>query len=190
MSQSPAGLFRGLFETHLHVADLEKAMAFYGEVLGLELGLHQKERRAAFYWIGRDRSAMLGLWEKPPWFVPMDGPSDVSGNGLPAQRTKTARDGDPAGKNKVLPQHLAFAVELEDLTSAIDRLKQRGVELRDFFDRVTDEPSVFGWIPAASIYFNDVDGHLLEFIARLKGEPAPEVEVVSLTEWAQLKRSV
>ncbi|HEX7286831.1 MAG TPA: VOC family protein [Candidatus Angelobacter sp.] len=175
MSQSPAALFRGLFETHLHVADLEKAMAFYGEVLGLELGLHQKERRAAFYWIGRERSAMLGLWEKPPWFVPMDGPSDVSGNG--------------AGKNRVLPQHLAFVVELEDLTSAIDRLKQRGIEPRDFFDRVTDEPSVFGWIPAASIYFNDVDGHLLEFIARLEGGPAPEVEVVSLTEWKQLKGS-
>lgn len=175
MSQAPAALFRGLFETHLHVADLAKAMAFYGEVLGLELGLHQQERRAAFFWIGSDRSAMLGLWEKPPWVAEGDGRADGSGNG--------------PGGNKVLPQHLAFAVEVEELSSAIDRLKQRGIELRDFFDRVTDEPSVFGWIPAASIYFNDVDGHLLEFIARLEGEPAPELAVISLAEWTQLKRS-
>jgi catechol 2,3-dioxygenase-like lactoylglutathione lyase family enzyme len=167
MSQSPAGLFRGLFETHLHVADLEEAMNFYGEVLGFELGLHQQERRAAFYWIGRDRNAMLGLWEKPPWGA------DESGDG--------------AGGNKVLPQHLAFTVDFAELTAAIDHLKQRGIELRDFFDRVTDEPSVFGWIPAASIYFNDVDGHLLECIARLEGEPAPELGVISLAEWRKLK---
>ena len=177
MSQSPAALFRGLFETHLHVADLEKAMRFYGDVLGLERGLHQEERRAAFYWIGKDRGAMLGLWAKPPWV-------SASGNRLPPQRTKAA--GDPADANKVLPQHLAFAVDFPDLMTAIDHLKQRGIELRDFFDRVAGEPSVFGWIPAASIYFNDGDGHLLEFIARLEGEPAPEIGVVSLTEWRQL----
>lgn len=149
-------------------------MGFYGEVLGLELGLHQNERGAAFYWIGRDRNAMLGLWEKPPWV-------NTGGNGLPPQRAKAA--GGPADADEVLPQHLAFAVDFPDLKTAIDHLNQRGVELRDFFDRVTDEPSVFGWIPAASIYFNDVDGHLLEFIARLEGEPAPEVAVVSLAEW-------
>jgi lactoylglutathione lyase len=167
MSESPAGLFRGLFETHLHVADLDKAMRFYGEVLGLELGLKETERRAAFYWVGKDRNTMLGLWERPPWAA------GQGGNGM--------------GGNKILPQHLAFAVELEDLTATIDRAKQRGLELRDFFDCVTGEPSVFAWIPAASIYFNDPDGHLLEFIARLKGEPAPELGVISLTEWKQLR---
>lgn len=198
MSQSPAGLFRGLFETHLHVADLEKAMAFYGEVLGLELGLHEKDRRAAFYWIGSDRSAMLGLWEKPPWvpdldgFVHMDGSADrgrragASGNRLALQRTTASV---PVAGTKVLPQHLAFAVDFPDLIAAIKRLKQRRIELRDFFDRVTGEPSVFGWIPAASIYFNDVDGHLLELIARIEGDPAPEVGVVSLAEWRQWRQS-
>jgi predicted enzyme related to lactoylglutathione lyase len=66
MSQQPAGLFSGLFETHLHVADLERSMRFYGEVLGLELGRKETERRAALYWVGKDRRTMLGLWEKPP----------------------------------------------------------------------------------------------------------------------------
>jgi len=57
--------------------------------------------------------------------------------------------------------------------------------LKNFFDQVTDEPSVFGWIPAASIYFNDVDGHLLELIAKLDAIPAPDVGVISLSEWSR-----
>jgi lactoylglutathione lyase len=161
MNESPAGLFRGLFETHLHVADLERAMRFYGDVLGLELGLKETERRAALYWIGKNRSAMLGIWERPPWAA--------GGAG-----------------SRIVPQHLAFEVALQDLQSAIDRLKQNGIEVRNFFDHVTDEPSVFGWMPAASIYFNDVDGHLLEFIARLEGEPASDIGIVSLGEWKRL----
>ncbi len=67
MSESPAGLFRGLFETHVQVKDLEKAMRFYGDVLGLEIGLRETERRVAFYWIGGKGRTVLGLWEKPPW---------------------------------------------------------------------------------------------------------------------------
>ena len=55
----------GLFETHIDVADLDRARRFYGETLGLELGLLDEARRVAFYWIGSRREAMLGLWEKP-----------------------------------------------------------------------------------------------------------------------------
>ena len=52
-----------LFETHLTVADLSRAMAFYSDVLGLELARVFPERRVAFYWIGGRGQAMLGLWE-------------------------------------------------------------------------------------------------------------------------------
>jgi lactoylglutathione lyase len=55
----------GLFETHLAVADLDRACRFYGETLGLELGVYDQERRVALYWVGRRGEAMLGLWEKP-----------------------------------------------------------------------------------------------------------------------------
>ncbi|HYX52608.1 MAG TPA: VOC family protein [Candidatus Limnocylindrales bacterium] len=164
MSDSPARLFRGLFESHLHVADLERAMAFYGDVLGLQPGFTDMERRAALYWVGADKKSMLGVWEKPPW----------------AQ-----------GKSATLPtpQHIAFQISLEDLTTAIQRVKQRGLQLTNFFGAVTDEPSVFAWMPAASIYFNDPDGHSLELIALLAEEPAPEIGVVSLTEWNTLQSS-
>jgi catechol 2,3-dioxygenase-like lactoylglutathione lyase family enzyme len=55
----------GLFETHIDVADLERACRFYGETLGLELGLRDEQRRVAFYWVGARGEAMLGLWERP-----------------------------------------------------------------------------------------------------------------------------
>jgi catechol 2,3-dioxygenase-like lactoylglutathione lyase family enzyme len=137
-------------------------MRFYRDVLGLELGRMEPERRVALYWVGQNRNTMLGLWEKPPWIR-------------------------EESNNRVQTQHIAFSVELKDLHEAMQRLKQNGIELKDFFEQVTDEPSVFGWMPAASIYFDDVDGHLLEFIARIDDEPAPDIGVVSLSEWNNLR---
>jgi catechol 2,3-dioxygenase-like lactoylglutathione lyase family enzyme len=58
-------MIRGLFETHINVSDLERSVAFYRDVLGLEVGRIEQERRAAFLWIGAPGEAMLGLWEKP-----------------------------------------------------------------------------------------------------------------------------
>ncbi len=58
-------MIRGLFETHINVADLERSVAFYRDVLGLEVGRREDDRRVAFLWIGGRNRAMLGLWEKP-----------------------------------------------------------------------------------------------------------------------------
>jgi catechol 2,3-dioxygenase-like lactoylglutathione lyase family enzyme len=163
MSEPPAALLLGVFETHVQVKNLETAMRFYGDILGLELGFTITERSAALYWVGGRGKTMLGVWENPPW--------------LPADSAE-----------RIVPQHLAFEVTPNHLQAAIQRMKQRGIQTRNFFDQVTDEPSVFGWIPAAAIYFNDPDGHLLEFIAKLQEEPMAEVGVVSLTEWNHLPR--
>src|SRR3982750_1326775 len=53
---------RGLFETHLTVADLERSTRFYRDVVGLPVALEVPERGAAFHWIGEPGKAMLGLW--------------------------------------------------------------------------------------------------------------------------------
>jgi lactoylglutathione lyase len=53
---------RGLFEAHLTVGDLERATAFYREVVGLPLALEVPERGAAFLWCGAPGRSMLGLW--------------------------------------------------------------------------------------------------------------------------------
>ena len=47
----------GLFEAHISVRDFERSVAFYRDVVGLELGIAQPERPAAFFWVGgRGRS--------------------------------------------------------------------------------------------------------------------------------------
>jgi len=53
-----------LFETHLTVADLDRSVTFYRDVVGLPVALTLPERGAAFLWIGAPGRAMLGLWER------------------------------------------------------------------------------------------------------------------------------
>jgi lactoylglutathione lyase len=53
---------RGLFETHLTVADLKRSVSFYRDTVGLPVALELPERGAAFHWIGQPGQAMLGLW--------------------------------------------------------------------------------------------------------------------------------
>ena len=55
-------MIQGLFETHINVANLERSMQFYGEVLGLPFAMIDEKRRIAFYWMGGRGEAMLGLW--------------------------------------------------------------------------------------------------------------------------------
>lgn len=54
---------RRLFEAHLTVADLKRAMSFYGGVLGFELATVVESRGVAFYWLGGRGASMLGIWE-------------------------------------------------------------------------------------------------------------------------------
>ena len=52
-----------LFEAHLTVSDLDRAVAFYRDQLALPLAHIVPERKVAFFWIGARGKAMLGLWE-------------------------------------------------------------------------------------------------------------------------------
>ena len=56
----------GLFEAHLPVSDVDRAIAFYGDVVGLGLGLYDQDIGAAFFWIGAPGRSMLGLWDAGP----------------------------------------------------------------------------------------------------------------------------
>ena len=51
-----------LFEAHLTVADLDRSIAFYRDVVGLPLAFELRERAVAFFWIGARGGSMLGLW--------------------------------------------------------------------------------------------------------------------------------
>ena len=52
----------GLFEAHLPVDDLGRSIAFYRDVVGLELAFEAPDRGAAFLWVGGPGTSMLGLW--------------------------------------------------------------------------------------------------------------------------------
>jgi len=82
-----------------------------------------------------------------------------------------------------LSLHVAFTVELSDLLSAPQRLRAANIIPRDFAGNPTDEPVVLAWMPAASLYFHDPDGNLLEFLAMLPDDAQPELGVVKWTEW-------
>lgn len=51
-----------LFEAHLTVTDLDRAIEFYRDAVGLRLAHVTPARQAAFFWIGPAGNAMLGLW--------------------------------------------------------------------------------------------------------------------------------
>jgi len=144
---------RGLFETHLTVADLDRSIRFYRDTLGLPLAQIIPERKVAFLWIGAPGQSMLGLWEY----------------------------GSAPNKMQL---HIAFDVTLDSMQSAFSALKTAGLTPLDFKGQPTSEPQVLAWMPALSIYFQDPDGHSLEFLSMLEGEaPAPERGVVPYSEW-------
>ena len=147
-----AGGILGLFETHLFVSDLERSIAYYQQFPGLEQCYYEEERRIAFFWIGKPKQAMLGLWEKPP--------------------------------SEIDIRHFAFSCSKEYiLEEAVPFLKERHIRPYNFLNDGTERPIVFAWMPAISIYFDDPDGHSLEFISILEGEARPDLGIVYYDEW-------
>ena len=57
-------------------------------------------------------------------------------------------------------RHIAFVARRDDVIAAPRALQSAGTTSLDFDGRPTDEPVVLAWMPAASIYFHDPDGHL------------------------------
>ena len=81
--------------------------------------------------------------------------------------------------------HIAFATSTEHVLAAPDRLRSAGIVALDFNGRPSDEPVVLAWMPAVAVYFHDPDGHLLEYLAMLEGEPRPDEGVVEWRAWHQ-----
>src|SRR5690242_9242588 len=59
---------------------------------------------------------------------------------------------------QMITSHTAFSVDLSDVLAAPRALAAAGIEALDFDGRRTDQPSVFSWMPAASVFFRDPDG--------------------------------
>ncbi|MGX9424740.1 MULTISPECIES: VOC family protein [Bradyrhizobium] len=124
----------GVIETALYVDDLDRARAFYTDVLGLE-PLTSDSRFMAFDIGGRNvlllfrRGATLETVHLPGGTIP---PHDGSG-----------------------PIHAAFAIAADELPAWEKRLREQDVAI----EGRTDWPR-----GGKSIYFRDLDNHLLELV--------------------------
>jgi lactoylglutathione lyase len=143
----------GLFEAHITVRDFERSIAFYRDVVGLELGFAQPERPAAFFWVGGRGRSMMGIFTSGSW------------------------------PGTVFQHHVAFQVKLEDVLAAPQRLRSAGITPLGGGRDPISEPIVFPWMPAASVFFDDPDGNILEYISMLPDPPRPEPGPVSWSEW-------
>lgn len=79
--------------------------------------------------------------------------------------------------------HVALRTTLDGVRAAPAALRAAGITPRSFFGEETDEPSVIGWMPAAAVYFDDPDGHSIEYLAMLDAPPQPEAGIVSWSQW-------
>ncbi|WP_142130202.1 VOC family protein [Bacillus sp. SLBN-3] len=143
-------MIKGLYEAHLPVSDLERAVAFY-EGLGLKLA--KKYKKTAFFWIVENES-WIGLWECEQANIPYHASI----------------------------RHIAFRVDLEDLRTAKEWLKERDIAMREEFGFQPLEPIVMPDQAHAMVYFHDPDGNSLEFICKLESETVEEPNMY-LSEW-------
>lgn len=150
----------GLYESHLTVSDLDRSITFYRDVVGLELAHTVPKRHAAFFWIGGRDRSMLGLW---------------SIHSSPVR----------------LRLHIAFQADLEQVIRSVGVLRSKGIVPRNGGGGPeVDEPVVFPWMPAASVYFDDPEGHSLEYISILPDGARPDLSgTVTLSEWRAMNEA-
>jgi catechol 2,3-dioxygenase-like lactoylglutathione lyase family enzyme len=123
----------------------------------LGLELAHQGEAVTFFWIEKGKS-WLGLWETEKVETPYH----------PSLR------------------HIAFHVDLNDLTAAKEWLEKRGINVREAFNFAPEQqPIVLPNNPQshAALYFNDPDGNSLEFIAPLKIDEEIDFKMMELTEW-------
>ncbi len=85
---------------------------------------------------------------------------------------------------EVVKMHFAFRCDKEDILSkSFDYLTAKNLKPYNFLKDDRKIPLVFAWMPALAIYFDDPDGHCLEFIAVLDGKPNRELGIITYEEW-------
>jgi lactoylglutathione lyase len=87
-------------------------------------------------------------------------------------------------EEKIQPRHFAFECDADwVLAEAVPFLKERNIACFNFLKDGSEQPMVFAWMPAVAVYFNDPDGHVLEFIGILNGNSLPHLGVVPYDVW-------
>lgn len=124
MTDSFSADISGVYETHLPVADLSRAVAFYRDKLGLALAREIPTRGVAFFWVGRPDQGLLGLWQtgsgplrmvshfafRMPRAAVLAAPSRLAAKGI----APLDFNGNPAGEPVVLGWMPALSVYFKD----------------------------------------------------------------------------
>jgi catechol 2,3-dioxygenase-like lactoylglutathione lyase family enzyme len=93
-------------------------------------------------------------------------------------------------KEEIDLRHFAFECDPEwVINESINFLKSHDLNYWNFLQENNEKPMVFCWMPAVSIYFNDPDGHYLEFIGILPGKTKEndEKRVVTYEQWLEIR---
>lgn len=123
----------GLAEIVLIVQDVERAAAFYREVVGLKLRTQDEDW--AWFWTGEE---------------------GASANLAVHKGRLLMQEHSPQGPQPTWgPIHYAFRVPAEKLQAAVHHVRSHGVEVYG--------PIHFEWMNADSYYFYDLDGNMLEW---------------------------
>jgi catechol 2,3-dioxygenase-like lactoylglutathione lyase family enzyme len=147
----------GFYEVFLPVTDVDRAAAWYVEKLGFTLGWRDKASALLLYDNAGVRS-MLGLYHV-----------------------------DVVDRR----HHVSFRIAEQDVDRMLAYLLEHKIQpvhpARAHMDGPVHEPIVHGWMPAASLYFEDPDDHLLEFIADLAETPRPDIQYCPLSKWRAMR---
>jgi catechol 2,3-dioxygenase-like lactoylglutathione lyase family enzyme len=125
-----------IVETALYVADVDRATEWYRDVFGFPI-IFRQESRLRVLQVGTEQ--VLLLFKEGGSLTP----TTVEGGVIPAH--------DGSG-----PAHMAFGMRTVDAEEWVKHLKARGVEIESRVD----------WDKGAvSLYFRDLDNHVLELIS-------------------------
>jgi catechol 2,3-dioxygenase-like lactoylglutathione lyase family enzyme len=125
-----------IIETALYVADVDKAAAWYRDIFNFPI-IFQQEKRLRVLQVGHEQ--VLLLFREGGSLTPTALPGGV----IPAH--------DGSG-----PAHIAFAMRMADAEEWVKHLKARGVDIESRVDWGKDD---------LSLYFRDLDNHVLELIS-------------------------
>ncbi len=131
-SSSSMRSHHGLYEVHLPVTDLDRAIDFYVEKLGFELGFGERGGPSALLLFSEgDTRWMLGLFRV-----------------------------DAVVHRHSAEYHISLRVAEEDVDRMVPYLRDRGIEPvyppTAHLQGTMDEPIVHGWILARCLLLNDI----------------------------------
>jgi catechol 2,3-dioxygenase-like lactoylglutathione lyase family enzyme len=125
-----------IIETALYVENVDKAAAWYRDIFNFPI-IFQQENRLRVLQAGHDQ--VLLLFKEGSSLTPTALPGGV----IPAH--------DGSG-----PAHIAFAMRTADAEEWVKHLKAHGVDIESRVDWGKDD---------LSLYFRDLDNHVLELIS-------------------------